>query len=126
MVARQRNETNERRIFRAEFRLTKTESELLLNLSKSVGLTPSDYIRFRTIGSRPQIKKATPEREAFIKALGELGKIGSNVNQIARVLNQHKTQVISNEIIGASLHSIQVLSARLINMLDKNVIVNGD
>ncbi len=47
----------------------------------------SDYVRVTVLNSTPVLKQIDPERAALITGLGQLGKIGSNVNQIARELH---------------------------------------
>lgn len=107
-------------VIRARF--TATEKQKLFLLAAEAGLTPSDFIRSRTIGAAPHIRKATPERAAMIEALGQLGKIGSNVNQIARALNRRQE---SGELTGLSvaeidytLHELKIITGALIKALD--------
>lgn len=70
------------------FRVTAEERADLLARARQAGMSYSDYIRVRTLGSKPQTKKASPLREAIIKLMAALGKSGSNLNQMARVLNR--------------------------------------
>ncbi|MEO5347651.1 MAG: plasmid mobilization relaxosome protein MobC [Magnetococcus sp. YQC-9] len=56
------------------------------------GLSVSGYLRTLIFGKgAPQLRGArrpVVEKELLVKLLGELGKIGSNINQIAHVANQ--------------------------------------
>ncbi len=70
------------------FRVTADERTDLLARAASAGMTYSDYVRSRLLGSKQQTKKATPLREAIIMLMAALGKSGSNLNQIARALNR--------------------------------------
>jgi uncharacterized protein (DUF1778 family) len=69
-------------------RFTAAEKIQIQKAASSRGLTVSDFIRVLAINASPLFRKATPERAAFIKGLAELGKIGSNLNQIARAINR--------------------------------------
>jgi hypothetical protein len=100
-------------------RMTILEKNELLQNAKQDGLKYSDYIRVRTTGSQP-LKKVTPEREALIRGLAQLGKIGSNVNQIAHVLNMrdNKNDGVNPKLIEYSLREIYQLTKQLNELLD--------
>lgn len=106
-------------------RFTPAEKKALSELAEAAGLTPSDFVRLKTIGGQPHIKRATPERATFIKALAELNKIGSNVNQIAKTLNTDFARLqnisVSPELIASTLYGLQTLSKNMIKHLE-----NGD
>lgn len=111
----------ERRTKRVEIRLNEAEEKALSDLASDGGLSISDLIRKAALGSKPMAKKATPERAAFIKGLAELGKVGSNVNQIAKALNTDlaagQRATVSSELITATLYSIHSLSVYLLKHL---------
>lgn len=111
----------DRRTKRVEIRLTEAEEKTLSELAMASGLTISDHVRKVSLGIKPKIYKATPERAALIKGLADLGKIGSNINQIARALNtdiaiQQRTNV-SSSLITAALFEIHSLSQNLLKNL---------
>lgn len=120
-MPRPQKNINNRRTKRVEIRLTETEEKALLELAVECGLSISDHIRKAALGAKPRVQKATPERAAFIKGLAELGKIGSNVNQIAKALNTElaarQKATVSGDLINASLYAIQTLSKNLIKHL---------
>ena len=70
--------------------LTASERQKLEELAAVAGLTPSDFVRVKTLKADPYTKKATPERASLIKLQAELNKLGSNANQIARALNRRQ------------------------------------
>ena len=111
----------DRRTKRVEIRLTAAEENVLEGLAVDAGLSVSDHIRKAALGSKPRIQMATPERAAFIKGLAELGKVGSNVNQIAKALNTDivtKQNIsVSGAAISATLYAIQTLSQNLLKHL---------
>lgn len=103
-------------------RLTLKEKIELLKIAEQAGMTSSDFIRAKTLQSAPITRKATPERQEFIKALAELGKLGSNVNQVARALNRRSEQ---GELIGldqrtieCALNGVDTLTQRLLKLLE--------
>ncbi len=76
------------RTVRLHIRLTPAEKAQLLEKADVQNETVSDHVRRIALQSLPTIRRADPERAALIRGLGELGKIGSNVNQIAHQLNR--------------------------------------
>jgi uncharacterized protein (DUF1778 family) len=102
-------------------RFTAAEKIQIQKAASSRGLTVSDFIRVLAINASPLFRKATPERAAFIKGLAELGKIGSNLNQIARAINRKQAGAGGSEelrgvdasLIQNALHGVNTLSAHL-------------
>lgn len=107
----------DKRIEFFKLRLTLAEKTKLLELAATAGLSPSDFVRVKTIGSKPETRKATPEREVLIKLQAELGKVGSNANQIARALNRRdgsdSLTGLSVELINDALQGIKLLTAQI-------------
>ena len=87
-MARPTKDVIERRDVIIRVRLTQTEKNKMLISSSDVGCNLSDYLRLKALDNSPRTKRASPERAAFITALAQLGKVGSNLNQIARALNR--------------------------------------
>ena len=116
-MARPRKMDEEKRDFTIRVRVTPSEKKQLVKYAGQQGLTTSDFMRLRSISSAPLFRKATPERAAFIKNLAELGKIGSNVNQIARALNQSPEAIVPSQLLTNALHGIDTLTHQLINLL---------
>lgn len=116
-MARPKKTGEEKRDFTIRVRVTPAEKKQLVKSAQQQGLTTSDFMRVKSISSAPLFKKATPERAAFIKNLAELGKIGSNVNQIARALNQGQGATLPNQLLDNALHGIDTLTHQLINLL---------
>lgn len=110
-----------RRTKRVELRLTEAEEKALIGLAEDAGLSVSEFIRKAALGSKPRTVKACPERASFIKGLAELGKIGSNVNQIAKALNTElatrQPYSVSKELISATLYGLHSLSKNLLKHL---------
>ena len=111
----------DRRTKRVELRLTEAEEIALTALAVDAGLSVSDLIRKAALGIKPRVQMATPERAAFIKGLAALGKVGGNVNQIAKALNTdlatRQKSTVSGELITTTLYAIQTLSKNLFKHL---------
>ncbi len=105
-----------------QLRLTKEEKAKLIHYAKSSGVTLTDFVKARTLNKPPRIRKATYDRELLIKYLAELGKVGSNVNQIARYMNSpqkgHYSVTVKETYIAQVLEVIQELANRIIKELD--------
>ena len=75
------------------FRATEAEEAALLGKAKEARLSVSAYIRARVIEaptgrpSRPRQRKAAADITALSGCLAQLGKIGGNLNQIAKQAN---------------------------------------
>ena len=79
-----------RRHLRLSIRFTEQELSALAAKARHTGFALSSYARFVLVGTKPlrTARRPTVEKELLARTLGQLGKIGSNINQIARVLNR--------------------------------------
>lgn len=70
-------------------RFTDEEFAFLAARADRAGLTHAAYIRATVLGTPgPRAQRRAPaDQEALRAALGQLGRVGNNLNQIARVLN---------------------------------------
>lgn len=70
-------------------RLTAAEHAAITAASERAGLSLAGYARSQLLSAPPvrQARRPPVERAELARLLAELGKIGSNVNQIARALN---------------------------------------
>ena len=83
------NDVNRSRSERVFIRLTKEEKEAFEKRCAESGQSQADYFRQVCLSSKPLRKRKSPHPNAalLLKYLGHLGKIGSNINQIARETN---------------------------------------
>lgn len=120
-MSRPPKQMDERRSVRMEIRLNISEEKSLQALAENAGLSLSDFIRKTSLGCKPRVQKANPDRAVFIRILGELGKVGSNINQIAKALNTDLAKgtnpSINHELVEYTLHATQTLSLHLIKIL---------
>jgi len=75
---------------RIEFRCTPAEKDTIVSLAGKAGADVSDYCRGRALRSDNQAK-GKAQRLEYLDLLAQLGKIGSNVNQLARATNAGRT-----------------------------------
>lgn len=82
-------------------RLTDVELEVLETASQNAGLSRVDYLRNLILQTKPQIHfEVVADMEELRKLVAEYGKIGSNLNQIAKYFNTggERSLVIQDEI----------------------------
>ena len=69
-------------------RLTDEMYDVLESEANAAGLTTSEYARKLLLDNRPVVKQEIVyDCEELLHILGDMGKIGSNLNQIAHFLN---------------------------------------
>ena len=99
-------------------RMSETEYEILLERSTASNMTVSNFIRNALDRQNVIIKyEITADVPDIKKLIGELGKIGSNLNQIARYFNQGG--IISSEMrkeIKKSLRDIYEMKYKVMRM----------
>ncbi|MEL6521061.1 MAG: plasmid mobilization relaxosome protein MobC [Pseudomonadota bacterium] len=87
-MARPRKET--RRDTRIMVRFTKAEADRIREYADTAGITVSDLLRAAVL-EQPLPKKrrrgSLADTQALGTVLGQIGRIGSNVNQLARLAN---------------------------------------
>ena len=103
------------------FRVTQDEKNgLWLNASQA-GFTPSDFIRSRVLGAKPARRVPNANQELLIRLKGEVGKLGSNINQIARALNRRQETgqltTVSDRDIARAMSGVDELTKHLLELL---------
>jgi len=99
-------------------RLTAGERAALEEAAARVGLTAAAYVRAKCIGTPTDraSRRPTVERAALAQMLAQLGKCGSNLNQIARVLNSTAS---APHDIPAALDDFRAACAAIMRALGK-------
>jgi len=77
----------EKRTVKKSFRFTENEWRLIEQKCQIAGITPTQYFRQLAVSGKVAKKDCLKEKQIY---LGQLGKIGNNLNQIARQLNTDK------------------------------------
>ena len=117
-MTRPPKETDMKREHRVTIRLTDTEFSIIENAAEQAEMSISEYMRTQTMQGQVNARFEIVADVAEIKKLiGEFGKIGSNLNQIARYFNQGG--VISTEMkneIRKSLRDIYEMKYEVMKM----------
>ena len=80
-------------------KLTDIELEILNRAASSVGISRSEYLRRLLLNKPIQIHyEVVADIKLLRELVGQYGKIGSNLNQIAKYFNTDGTQAMENEI----------------------------
>lgn len=95
--------------YRLNARLTGAEGQQLEQDAAAAGLTVSDYVARRlAVRVRPRRERATPERQALIKWLGQLGNIRADLNKIVKDRQAH--HFVKPEDAEAAFNSVTMLA----------------
>ncbi len=98
--------------------MNETEYDLLAERAKANSMTVSDFIRNALVNQKVIIKyEITADVPKIKKLISEFGKIGSNLNQIARYFNQGG--ILSSEMrneIRKSLRDIYEMKYKVMKM----------
>ena len=117
-MTRPQKETDMKREHRVTIRLTDTEFSIIENAAEQAEMNISEYMRTQTMEGQVNARFEIVADVAEIKKLiGEFGKIGSNLNQIARYFNQGG--IISTEMkneIRKSLRDIYEMKYEVVKM----------
>ncbi len=103
-------------------RCTDAEHAALTAKAATAGLSVGAYIRSVGLGSAgPRARRRPPiEREAIALLLGQVGRVGSNVNQLAKAMNTHGNLLAWGELTRA-IDDIAAIRAELMRALGKDV-----
>lgn len=87
-MARPKKETELKHTHRIYLRLTDTEYEIVSNNAKNANLPLAEYARKQLMNKKVIVKyELVADLPELKKLIAEFGKIGSNLNQIARYFN---------------------------------------
>ena len=111
------------------FRATEGEVDHLAAVAKLQNLSKSAFIRARLFDA-PEIKPTRPARRPSVEVavlsrlLGQLGKCGSNLNQIAHQLNAGEHA--NRGDITAALAELRELKAEIMGALGRSTCADSD
>ncbi len=92
-------------------RCSATEHATITAAAAQAGLTVGPYLRALALGSPGlrAVRRPPVEKEGLARVLGEIGKLGSNVNQLARVANTNGDTPATDrlDVIAAELATIR-------------------
>ena len=117
-MTRPQKETDIKREHRVTIRLTDTEFSIIENAATQAEMSISEYMRTQTMEGKVNARfEIVADVNQIKKLIGEFGKIGSNLNQIARYFNQGG--VLSSEMrneIRKSLRDIYEMKYEVMKM----------
>jgi hypothetical protein len=99
-------------------RYTPAESVQLEKNAEAAGMSVSDFTRFRTLGVKPNRPTTTPERQALIRGLGQLGNIRADLNRLVKDRQQH--HFVKPEDAEAAFKAITLIADQI------NIDLSGD
>jgi hypothetical protein len=101
-------------------RCTEADREFIAGTAAQAGMSIGAFLRtiaLGTAGARA-VKRPRIERELLAKLLGEIGKLGSNVNQIAKWANTDRSAPSFAEIVNMR-EDIATMRADVMKALDR-------
>ena len=117
-MTRPQKETDMKREHRVTIRLTDIEFSIIENAATQAEMSISEYMRTQTMEGKVNARfEIVANVDQIKKLIGEFGKIGSNLNQIARYFNQGG--VLSSEMrneIRKSLRDIYEMKYEVMKM----------
>ena len=117
-MTRPQKESDMKREHRVTIRLTDTEFSIIENAATQAEMSISEYMRTQTMEGKVNARfEIVANVDQIKKLIGEFGKIGSNLNQIARYFNQGG--VLSSEMrneIRKSLRDIYEMKYEVMKM----------
>lgn len=73
-MTRPHMEREDKRTSIFKVRLTAREKQILLELAANAGLSPSDFVRVQTVGSKPERRKATETLQSIRTLTAHIAK----------------------------------------------------
>ena len=117
-MTRPAKETDMKREYRVTIRLTDTEFSIIENAATQAEMSISEYMRTQTMEGKVNARfEIVANVDQIKKLICEFGKIGSNLNQIARYFNQGG--ILSSEMrneIRKSLRDIYEMKYEVMKM----------
>ena len=117
-MTRPQKETDMKQEHRITIRLTDTEFSIIENAATQAEMSISEYMRTQTMEGKVNARfEIVADVNQIKKLIGEFGKIGSNLNQIARYFNQGG--ILSSEMrneIRKSLRDIYEMKYEVMKM----------
>ena len=117
-MTRPQKEMDMKREHRVTIRLTDIEFSIIENAAEQAEMSISEYMRTQTMEGNVTARfEIVANVDQIKKLIGEFGKIGSNLNQIARYFNQGG--IISSEMrneIRKSLRDIYEMKYKVMKM----------
>ena len=98
-------------------RLTKSQHEALKLKAEQEGLNVSDFVRGKLLNAKPRQQRALPHEVEAVRALGTLGNIRADINQILKDRFSHV--FVHPDRMAKSLKDIESIATHLHEILKK-------
>jgi hypothetical protein len=100
-------------------RLSDEERAVVETAAERAGLAAGSYARQALLGAPAprQVRRPPVERRELVRLLGEVGKIGSNLNQLARAANSG--ELVPNAEIDAALAGLMTVRDAILKALGR-------
>jgi hypothetical protein len=85
----------------------------LENMASAQGLSLSAFVRLKASGIKP-VNATTQDQKLAIQYLAELGKIGSNLNQIARAANMNQAGLRDIAMALDEIHALGLVLRQIV------------
>lgn len=92
-AAKKKSSNNRQRSMTLRCRALPDEAAQIKKLAEDLGRSVSETLREATLNAkirRPRKQLPSPDRQVLAQLTGQLGKVGSNLNQIARHANREQ------------------------------------
>ena len=110
----------EARVFVIQARVTADELVRLRDLASTFEVSMSDFIRLKLLASKPRRRRLSPELGVLIRALGTIGNIRADLNQILKDRWAHRY------VRPSQIESIFDSLSKISNAIHDNLRDNGD
>ena len=114
-----RKAEKDKRVYRPSFRVNEVEWQNFLANCEAANLKAADYFRVQCCDAKPirTRKYRRPDEQALAEIMGQVMRVGNNVNQISRSLNMFEQRYAHRpEVIGI-LASFQAEHAQAVATL---------
>lgn len=112
----------EQRTRRFELRLSEAERAQFLELEKALGLSRADIVRIRVLQHSKRMLVNTTEVMKLLDSIGtEIGRSGSNINQLAKHANTLRQQGMLHASVISDLIPLLTEYVRLQRELEQSI-----
>lgn len=107
-------------------RVNEEEKKEVVEKASKAGMTEGEFVRSRCLDKvkTRAARRPTVELENLSRLLGELGKVGSNLNQIAKTLNAGGWA--SGNEVNKALRELQGVSAAILDAMGRKAGANDN
>jgi hypothetical protein len=119
-VMRSYGKEERRRVHKVDTRWTAIEHACLAAAAQAAGLTKGGYVRALALGCPGPRSQRAPsvDARALAEATAALNKVGSNLNQMARVLNSGGANLTTKECF-AAMRDVRAVLGSILSLVGR-------